>query len=320
MKTIFFTGKGGVGKSTLSSATAWQLSEKGYRVLAISFDPAHNLGDIFGINLTHKIHKFSKNLHLQEADLERAASDYIKKNTDILTEIYSYTKAFNLDMYFKVLRYAPGVEEYAALTAMEQVLMNESNYDIIVFDTPPTGLTLRILALPRISITWIDRLRRIRRDILDKRHTVHTITGKYVEEGTKLVYSLEEDPVTRKLKQLFDRYVAVAKHLESADNTITVVFNPDYLSLRESQRIFHGLADLNLRVDVAITNKYHDQAAPVADEMEAELFSIMKKGRPRHARVPAQPYRRENSFQVPYDLTTLFGPSMEPLETPPAAR
>lgn len=310
MKTIFFTGKGGVGKSTLSSATAWQLSEKGYRVLAISFDPAHNLGDIFGVNLSHKVHHFSKTLDLQEADLERAASDYIKKNTDILTQIYSYTKAFNLDMYFKVLRYAPGVEEYAALTALEEVLHNKPKYDIIVFDTPPTGLTLRILALPRISITWIDRLRRIRRDILDKRHTVHTITGKYVEEGTKLVYSLDDDPVTQKLRQLFDRYVGVAKHLESADNTIAVVFNPDYLSLRESQRIFRGLSDLNLRVDVAITNKYHDQAEPVAIEMENELFSIMKKSKPRHVRVAAQPYRRENSFKVEHDLTPLFADSM----------
>ena len=188
MQTIFFTGKGGVGKSTMAAAFAWQMSQKGKKILAISFDPAHNLGDIFGMTLSHKRKRFADNLYLQEADLDQAAQDYIKKNTDILTEVYSYTKAFNLDRYFKVLRHSPGVEEYAALTALDEVLRTADEYDVVVVDTPPTGLTLRIMALPRITITWIDRLRRIRRDILDKRHTVHNISGKYIEEGSKLVY------------------------------------------------------------------------------------------------------------------------------------
>lgn len=305
MKTIFFTGKGGVGKSTLSAATAWQLSEQGHKVLIISFDPAHNLGDIFGVRLKHKVHKVSPTLFLQESDLERAASEYIRKNTDILTEVYSYTKAFNLDTYFKVLRYAPGVEEYAALTALEEVLANKQQYDIIVFDTPPTGLTLRILALPRITMTWIDRLRRIRRTILDKRHTVHNITGTYIEEGMKLPYKLEDDPVTMSLRDMFNRYVEVAKHLEGPNNEIAVVFNPDYLSLRESQRIFSGLKDLNLRVDVAFTNKYRDDLEEIAREMETELFSSIDST-PRHLRVEAQPFRKEESYKVPTDLTALF--------------
>ena len=106
MKTIFFTGKGGVGKSTLSAAAAWQLAESGKRVLAISFDPAHNLGDIFGRTLGHKVTRFSANLDLRETDLDEAAAEYIRRNTSILTEVYSYTKAFNLDRYFKVLRHS----------------------------------------------------------------------------------------------------------------------------------------------------------------------------------------------------------------------
>ncbi|MFW6214460.1 MAG: ArsA family ATPase, partial [Alkalispirochaetaceae bacterium] len=231
MKTLFFTGKGGVGKSTLSAATSWQLAEKGYKVLTVSFDPAHNLGDIYGVTLSHKKKKFTRNLYLQEANLEEAASDYVKQNTDILTEVYSYTRAFNLDLYFKVLKHAPGVEEYAALTAMEQLLREERGFDYIVFDTPPTGLTLRILALPRITITWVDRLTRIRKDILAKRHTVHNVTGKYVEHGIRLAYREEDDSVMKKLRELFKRYVTLSKTLESQESAIAVVLNPDYLSL-----------------------------------------------------------------------------------------
>ena len=305
MKTIFFTGKGGVGKSTMASAAAWQLSEAGRRVLAISFDPAHNLGDIFGVKLSHKPTRFSANLYLREADLERAAQEYIKKNTDILTEVYSYTRAFNLDRYFKVLRHSPGVEEYAVLTALEELLRTSDEYDVVVVDTPPTGLTLRILALPRISITWIDRLRRIRRDILDKRHTVHSITGVYNEEGQKLAYEEKDDRVMQKLKGLFDRYVAVAQHLEGERNRIAVVFNPDYLSLRESERIFVGLADLKLSVHLAINNKYTPGLKAIADEMEHELFAKMDDA-PELVRVPWEPYRREKSYEIGYDLHTLF--------------
>ncbi len=161
MKSIFFVGKGGVGKSTLSATAAWQLSRAGKRVFAISFDPAHNLGDIFGLSLSDKKTRINENLDVAEANLDRAAEIYIQKNIDILTQIYSYTKAFNLDLYFKVLRYSPGVEEYAALTVLEEVFRTETDYDFIVFDTPPTALTLRILALPNIAVTWVDRLRRI---------------------------------------------------------------------------------------------------------------------------------------------------------------
>lgn len=305
MKTIFFTGKGGVGKSTMSAAAAWQLSQKGNKVLAISFDPAHNLGDIFGLTLSHKKKKFADNLFLQEADLDQAAQEYIRKNTDILTEVYSYTKAFNLDRYFKVLRHSPGVEEYAALTALENVLRTAEEYDVVIFDTPPTGLTLRIMALPRITITWIDRLRRIRRDILDKRHTIHNISGEYLEEGAKLVYEESDDRVMQKLQDLFGRYLAVAQHLESDDSQVAVVFNPDYLSLRESQRIFTGLDDLKINVDVALNNKYTPGLKEIADEMEKELFDG-RDPMPKLARIPWGAYRREKSYEIEYDLTQLF--------------
>lgn len=305
MQTIFMTGKGGVGKSTLAAATAWQLSESGKRVLAVSFDPAHNLGDIFGKTLGHKPTRLTANLSVREADLDQTAQEYLKRNTDILTEVYSYTRAFNLDRYFKVLRHSPGVEEYAALTALEQVIQGPADYDVVVIDTPPTGLTLRILALPRISITWVDRLRRIRRDILDKRHTVYNITGTYNEAGEKLAYEEKDDRVMQKLNELHARYVTVAQHLEGAETHIGVVFNPDYLSLRESERIFDGLADLNLTVDVAFTNKYLPGLSDIADEMEHELL----QGRAetlRHARIPWEPYRREKSYEIGYDLAGLW--------------
>jgi arsenite-transporting ATPase len=303
MKSLFFTGKGGVGKSTLASAAAWQLAQRGYKVLAISLDPAHNLGDIFGMDLSYKKRKIADNLWLQEANLDRAAQEYLQQNTQLLTQVYSYTKAFNLDMYFKVLRHSPGVEEYASLLILENAFRNETDMDYIVFDTPPTGLTLRILALPNISVTWIDRLRRIRREILRKRHTVHSMTGQYIEEGTVLPYTEDEDPVFVKLQDMFNRYVKLYKQLsEKNNNLIAVVFNPDYLSQRESQRIIDGLKDLDLPLRAGFNNKYTPELSTVADEVEQTLFQ-------KHAgvvveRVPLQPFAREGAYKIDHDIVS----------------
>ena len=274
MKTLFFTGKGGVGKSTLSAAAAWQLAEKGNRVLNVSFDPAHNLGDIFHAKLGHRKKRFNKtSLYLQETDLEKSAQEYLDHSMDLMQEVYSYTKAFNMDRYFKVLKYSPGVEEYAALTSMETILRKEKdNFDYIVFDTPPTGLTLRILALPAITVSWIDRLANIRREILNKRHTVHNITGKFDEEQFKVPYKEEDDPVMKKLMEMRERYQHVQDLLQSDENSITVVFNPDRLSLRESQRIFEGILDLKLPLRVVFNNKVNESNKQLADKVEKELL------------------------------------------------
>lgn len=275
MKTLFFTGKGGVGKSTLSAAVAWQLAEKGMRVLAVSFDPAHNLGDIFHVKLGHKKKRFQKtNLYLQETDLEKSAQEYLDHSMDLMQEVYSYTRAFNMDRYFKVLKYSPGVEEYAALTSMETILRRErDSFDYIVFDTPPTGLTLRILALPSITVSWIDRLSAIRREILDKRHTVHNITGKFDEEQFTVPYLEKDDPVMKKLIEMRSRYEQVRELLQSDENRIAVVFNPDRLSLRESQRLFEGILELDLPLRVVFDNKVSLQNEETAGTVEKELLA-----------------------------------------------
>ncbi len=277
MKSVFFTGKGGVGKSSLSAAAAWQLAERGNRVLVTSFDPAHNLGDIFGERLSHKITRYKKtSLYLQETDLEKCAQEYLKTSVGILEEVYSYTRAFNMDKYFRILRYSPGVEEYAALVAMEHLFREEQkNFDYIIIDTPPTGLTLRILALPKVTLAWLDRLIDIRLQILDKRYTIHNITGEKDGKETKLAYTEEEDMVMRKLREMTKRYETVQSFLQSPDNNIALVCNPDMLSLKESQRLVTGAKELELPLRTLFVNKVTDENEYAADQVERELLKEM---------------------------------------------
>jgi len=306
MKTIFFTGKGGVGKSTLSSAAAWQLMEKGNRVLAVSFDPAHNLGDIYHLKLGHRKKRFKDTkLYLQETDLEKSAAEYIKANMSILQEVYTYLTTINFESYFDVLKYSPGVEEYAALTSLEKILKTEKdNFDYIVFDTPPTGLTLRILALPRLTIAWIDRLIKIRKEILEKRYTIHKLSGIYNEKGTKLAYTEDDDTVIQKLYEMKARYKAVLEFIQGPDSKVTMVFNPDYLSLRESQRLLEGIRDLKLPITTVFHNKVGDGESEIVRGVEKEL---LKEYPHLHIeRVPFNGNTEPTCYIMDNDITSTF--------------
>ncbi|HEU19644.1 MAG TPA: ArsA family ATPase [Deltaproteobacteria bacterium] len=275
MKILFSTGKGGVGKSTMAAAAAWQLS-RDQRVLIISLDPAHNLGDIFGVTLAGGRKRFSANLHLGEVDLQQLSKEYLKREIDVLSGSYKYLQTLNLDNYFSVLKYSPGIEEYALLTSIEATIRNEEDYDIIIFDTPPTGLTLRFLALPRVTITWIDRLIQIRRKILEKRYTIQKIRGN-PEEGTLdsgiiLNYNEDDDDILRRLRVLKTNYETLTSILEGRDCAIFVVFNPDLLSLRESQRLVEGLHELHLPLRLMINNKVTTDNEAMADHVEKTML------------------------------------------------
>jgi arsenite-transporting ATPase len=283
MKVIFYTGKGGVGKSTMAAATAFQLS-KNNRVLITSLDPAHNLGDIFGVTLRDRRTKFANNLFLSEVDLQKRSREYLEREIDVLTRTYSYLHALNLENYFNVLKYSPGIEEYALLTCIEETIRNGTDFDYLIFDTPPTGLTLRFLALPRVTITWIERLMQIRRQILDKRHTIQKVRGT-PKEGEKnpeikLKYDEGDDDVLNRLKALDENYQSLNRVLQGADCSVILVFNPDLLAMRESERLIEGLRDLGLPLRLLIDNKVTKENQDTAGEVEKMLVRYFGKDIP----------------------------------------
>ena len=275
MKILFFTGKGGVGKSTMAAAAAWQLSRKS-RVLIVSLDPAHNLGDIFGVALQDNKSRYADTLFLKEIDLQKLSREYLQREINVLSGTYKYLQTLNLDNYFSVLRYSPGIEEYALLTSIERTVNNETDFDYIIFDTPPTGLTLRFLALPRVTITWIDRLIQIRQKILEKRYTIHRIRGSLSNEETVLNYSEEDDDILKRLWKLNNNYQALNRILQGETCSIILVFNPDILSLKESQRLIEGLNDLNLPLRLLINNKVTEENMEMTAYIEKNMSKTAK--------------------------------------------
>ena len=270
MKILFFTGKGGVGKSTMAAAAAWQLSRKA-RVLIVSLDPAHNLGDIFGVAIGNGKKRFAETLFLSEVNLQKLSREYLEQETNVLSTTYSYLKTLNLDTYFSVLKYSPGIEEYALLTSIEKTIRDDADFDYIIFDTPPTWLTLRFLALPKVTITWIDRLTQIRRQILEKRYTIHRIRGTLSSEETILDYKEADDDILKRLTKLSNNYHALDGALRGDACHVVLVFNPDILSLRESQRLVEGLRELGLPLRLLINNKVTAENKEMAERVEHRM-------------------------------------------------
>ena len=145
IKFLFFSGKGGVGKSTMSCATAVYLANKGYKTLLVTTDPAPNLGDIFGQTIGHKVTPIDcvKNLFAIEINPDIASEEYRERAIAPVKDILDEKQL----RVIKEQMNSPCVEEVAAFDKFIE-FMDDPQYDVVIFDTAPTGHTIRLLELP----------------------------------------------------------------------------------------------------------------------------------------------------------------------------
>jgi arsenite-transporting ATPase len=255
-RVLFFVGKGGVGKSTSSSLFALKLARGGKRVMLNSIDPAHNLHDIFRVALGPRPKQVVDGLEVAETDLNQWVKKYLKDTERDFRSVYKYQEAFNLHRYFKTLKYSPGLEEYAVVLALVDTLRRNAERDFIVFDTPPTALTLKFLALPDVSLLWLQELSQFRQLILDKEQIITRIKQGRKQEAK------ERDPILGKIAGLVDMYRGMSKLLKDSATTSTfLVLNPDELSLAESELIWKELSNLGIKIPYLILNKSENDGA-----------------------------------------------------------
>jgi arsenite-transporting ATPase len=244
----FFMGKGGVGKSTSSALYSVFMAEKGYRVLMVSLDPAHNQSDIFDTQLSDKPKAITSNFTAVEVDQDRWIKIYLKDVQQQINRTYAYLTAFNLDRYFNVIKHSPGLEEYALTLAFRHLCAKFAHYDYLVFDMPPTALSLKFFYLPSLSLLWVEQLLALRQELIRKRDIITKI-----KLGRK---EFERDKVLRKIGQMRDEFQSLKELFEDSRRTrVDLVLNPDRLSFAESLRIFHGLGEIDVHLDRLVYNK-----------------------------------------------------------------
>jgi arsenite-transporting ATPase len=244
---IFFIGKGGVGKSTSSALTAVYLASQPYKTLLVSMDPAHNQCDIFEQEFSEKPKKVSETLMVKEVNTDFWIEKYLKETTDQIKDTYKYESAFNLQNYFNVLQFSPGLEEYALLLAFEDTLHKYGDRDFIVFDMAPTALTLRFFSLPFITLIWLEELLKLRTEIYRKKE----IISKIKIAGREI----EQDKVKTKLQSLIGNYEHLREHFMADTTRVNLVMNNDKLSFSEAFRIRKKLLDISIAIDRIVINK-----------------------------------------------------------------
>ena len=254
---IFFTGKGGVGKTSLASATAVKLADEGQSVLLICTDPASNLKDVLETDVSEKITpvKGIQNLHAVNIDPELSAEEYRNRVISPLEDLLSEEeiKKIREELSGACTTEIAAFDEFARYVAGDG---DQQPYDVIIFDTAPTGHTLRLLELPA---AWSD----------------------FIETNPDGASCIGPSSA---LKTSQERYQKVVDRLRDKDaTTIYLVTRPDASSLREANRSGLELEEMGLSNQLLLINGYFnpiddsDQFARYMKKMADQTLEEMPK-------------------------------------------
>ncbi len=246
-KYLLFAGKGGVGKTSMAAATAVNLAKSGKKVLVISTDPAHSLSDSFETRIGGEEKKIWKNLYAVEIDPQKAVGEYKEK---IMPKIEGMDalRGLGLGDTFDMMGMTPGIDEMAAMDKFLHY-MRSREYDFVIFDTAPTGHTLRFLSLPELMDSWVGKMIMIRM----------RFSGMIGAFKRFLPFTKEQEGGDMGLEQLQvmkARMEEARKTLSDPKKTIyNLVMIPEEMSILESERTLPVLKQYDIHVGSVIVNQ-----------------------------------------------------------------
>lgn len=274
-RVLFVGGKGGVGKTTTASALALRLAERGERCLLVSTDPAHSLGDLWDRRIGPREVELAPNLRALEIDPDAEVDAYlesVKRNMRSLVSDHLYPE---IDRQMSLARQSPGAVEAAMLDRMAGLMIEDSGYDRLIFDTAPTGHTLRLLSLPEIMAAWTDGMLRQRERSESWNKALHTL-GPKPGAGDDLAFldpvaEREDERASRVRSVLLERrrrfYQARRILLDSESSAFILVLNPEKLPILESRKAVDALDTHGIAVMALVVNRVLP-AEPLGDFLE----------------------------------------------------
>jgi arsenite-transporting ATPase len=256
---VFFGGKGGVGKTTVSSAYAHRCATEGVETLLVSTDPAHSTADVFD-------QRFSDDptpvdgydaLSVMEIDPDEAVDEHLMGVKRALGDQVSPAIVNEIDRQIELAHRTPGAHEAALFDRFIEVMRGADEYDRVVFDTSPTGGTLRLLSLPEYLGGWIDRL-------VQKREESVRLFERAALGEREPRRSRVGDPILARLRERKENFEFAGGTLRE-DAAFYLVANPDQLSIRETSRAMDTLAEQDLPVAGLVMNRLTPEPDPEED-------------------------------------------------------
>ncbi|MGM0396229.1 MAG: ArsA family ATPase [Bacillota bacterium] len=281
-KIIFYGGKGGVGKTTCSTANSISYAERGLKTLLVSTDPAHSISDVLGVKIGRKIINLRENLDGLEIDPEFEAKLYINKIRDNMKTILSNVIVEEINSQLDAAMVSPGTHESALFDKISDIIIDKfDDYDIIIFDTAPTGHTMRILTLPDLLEGWMASLVKKRKTIVDMNKMV---SRKYKEK----------DPVLEILERRQKRFGEIKKIFNDNNNVrIRFVLNAEKLPIEETKKAIKMLNQFNIPVDTIVINRL------MPDDIGPEFWEKKKKQEKEYLKDIEKDFEGKEFIKIP---------------------
>ncbi|MCB9076252.1 MAG: ArsA family ATPase [Anaerolineaceae bacterium] len=259
-RIVLFTGKGGVGKTTISAATALRAAELGYKTLVMSTDPAHSLADALDKPLTPEPIEVAPNLYGQELDVYYSLRKYWSSMRELVTSIFRWQGADKA--LAEEMAVLPGMEEISAFLWLEQ-FYDEGDYDLIVIDSAPTGETLKHLSMPQVSQWWLTRALPVQR-----------LAAQPFSKVFSAVTRIPVDKALQELDTFYRKVMRVHEILTKPETaSIRLVLNPERMVLQEALRAYTYLQLYGYPVDAVMVNRVLPESfaqAGFGEQLEAQ--------------------------------------------------
>jgi arsenite-transporting ATPase len=237
---MLFSGKGGVGKTTLAAATAVRLASMGSQVLIMSTDPAHSLSDAFDLQLSSRPRRLMDGLDAMEVDAKGMFNEAIDQ--------LQGDRVSSLGDMMRLVSQTPGVDEFGAIEVLLEA-MERAEHDVVILDTAPTGHTLRLLMLPDLMDSWFGKLMEMKAKIAKMGRLLRRLLPG---DGPQP----DSEALGKNLEGGRRRMGGLRQVLSDPDRSqIILVTIPEAMSVLETSRTLQMLSQNGLPVGTVVVNQ-----------------------------------------------------------------
>ena len=293
MRILLYTGKGGVGKTSVSAACALRCAELGYRTVVVSTDSAHSLGDSFDTRIGNELVELAPNLWGQEIDLLHQMDKYWGRVQDYLNVLFAWRGMDSL--VAEETSVLPGMEELASLMHITH-LADSGAYDAIVIDAAPTGSTLQLLSFPDIARWYIEKIMPFERRALQIARPIMSRMSDLPLPGDDIFESVED------LVDVLERTSLLLS--DSSVSSMRLVINPEKMVIKEAQRAYAYLNLYGYAVDSVVCNRVFPQ------ELQEAYFSGWIEAQQRNLAFAEEAFQPLPIFRIPFFEEEVLGQKM----------